>query len=183
MGVICANKHIYVKEGSEVKEYNLIAVGMRSSNYKNEWYSNFKMGPSGDHQGFVEASTIAYNHVKSFYETHKSDFKASATDPDLPTKFWVTGYSRGAACANMLGGRLTDEAATTFNTTRDNIYVYTFATPQGVSADVHLFLSGKLIASTVLNPISISDGFMVSFWQTYCLHSPCNEFPSCDFPL
>ncbi len=153
MGVICANKHIYVKEGSDVREYNLIAVGMRSSNYKNEWYSNFKMGPSGDHQGFVEASTIAYNHVKSFYETHKSDFKASATDPDLPPKFWVTGYSRGAACANMVGGRLTDEAATTFNTTRDNVYVYTFATPQGVSKDVHPdYATSYTNIHNILNP-------------------------------
>ena len=33
MGVICANKHIYIKEGSDVREYNLIAVGMNKSSY------------------------------------------------------------------------------------------------------------------------------------------------------
>ena len=152
MGVICANKHIYIKEGTDVRQYNLIAVGMRSSNYKNEWASNFKVGATGDHQGFLEASTIAYNHVKSFYDAHKSDFKANPGDADLPVKFWVVGYSRGAACANLLGGRLTDEAATTFNTTSDNVYVYTFATPQGVSSSAHPNFASYTNIHNILNP-------------------------------
>lgn len=145
MGVICANKHIYVKESSDVREYNLIAVGMRSSNYKNEWASNLKMGATGDHTGFSEARDIAYNHVKTFYENHKNDFG------DIPTKFWVVGYSRGAACANMLGGKLTDEASD-FNSSKDNIYVYTFATPQGANTSVHNNLSEYTNIHNIINP-------------------------------
>ena len=145
MGVICANKHIYVKETSDVKEYNLIAVGMRSSNYKNEWASNLKMGATGDHTGFSEARDIAYTHVKSFYENHKNDFG------DIPTKFWIVGYSRGAACANMLGGKLTDEADD-FNSSKDNIYVYTFATPQGADTSVHVNLSEYTNIHNIINP-------------------------------
>ena len=145
MGVICANKHIYVKESSDVREYNLIAVGMRSSNYKNEWASNLKMGATGDHTGFSEARDIAYNHVKTFYENHKNDFG------DIPTKFWIVGYSRGAACANMLGGKLTDEAAD-FNSSKDNIYVYTFATPQGANTSVHNNLSEYTNIHNIINP-------------------------------
>lgn len=145
MGVICANKHIYVKETSGVQDYNLIAVGMRSSNYKNEWASNLKMGATGDHTGFSEARDIAYNHVKSFYEDHKNDFG------DIPTKFWIVGYSRGAACANMLGGKLTDEADD-FNSSKDNIYVYTFATPQGANTSVHNNLSEYTNIHNIINP-------------------------------
>lgn len=41
MGTVCANKHIYLKDGNNnVNEYNLMAVVMRSANYKNEWNSN-----------------------------------------------------------------------------------------------------------------------------------------------
>ena len=146
MGVICANKHIYIKEGADVREYNLIAVGMRSSNYKNEWASNLKLGESGDHAGFTEARDIAYSHVKSFYDAHKNDFG------NIPTKFWIVGYSRGAACANLLGGKITDEASTIFNTTQDNIYVYTFATPQGANISAHTNLDSYTNIHNIINP-------------------------------
>lgn len=145
MGVICANKHIYIKEGSDVREYNLIAVGMRGSNYRNEWASNLKMGASGDHEGFVEARNIAYNHVKTFYDAHKNDFG------NIPTKFWIAGFSRGGACANMLGGKLTDEASQ-FNTTKENIYVYTFEAPQAANTSVHTNLDEYTNIHNVVNP-------------------------------
>ena len=131
MGSVCANKPIYIKNaGGTVNKYNLISIVTRGANYKLEWLSNFKMGNSGDHDGFTESTDVVYNHFTSFYNEHKDDFG------DIPVKIWLVGYSRGAAIANMLGARLTDEASN-FNTTKTDIYCITMGTPMGVSTSEH----------------------------------------------
>lgn len=40
---------------------------MRSANYTYEWLSNFRFGPSGDHQGFSEGRDVVYSHFENFY--------------------------------------------------------------------------------------------------------------------
>lgn len=132
MGSVCANKPIYVKNSAgAVEKYNLMVIAMRSANYQKEWELNFKVGETGDHEGFSYSRDRVYSHVESFYNSHKDDFGAG-----LPIKLWVVGYSRGAAVANMLGGKLTDNAGS-FNTTMENIYCYTLGTPRGVLISAH----------------------------------------------
>ena len=131
MGSVCANKHIYLKdESGNVQDYNIMAIAMRSANYSNEWLSNFTLGPSGDHQGFSESRDIVFTHLNTFYNEHKDDFG------NIPIKIWIVGYSRGAAVANMLAGKVTDECAS-FNTTKENIYCYTLGTPRGALISNH----------------------------------------------
>ena len=48
-------------------------------------------------------------------------------------KYWVSGFSRAAAVANLTAGYLTDEAAD-FYTTQDDVYGYTWECPQGAAA-------------------------------------------------
>lgn len=131
MGAVCANKPIHIKNGSEINRFNLFVVAMRSANYKSEWESNFTIGQAGDHQGFSSSRDIVYEHVTNFYNEHKDDFGGG-----LPVKLWVVGYSRGAGVANMLGGKLTDNASA-FNTTKENIYCYTLGTPRGAAISEH----------------------------------------------
>ena len=131
MGAVCANKPIYIKKGSEINRFNLIVVAMRSANYKSEWESNFTIGQTRDHQGFSSSRDVVYEHVTNFYNEHKDDFGGG-----LPVKLWVVGYSRGAGVANMLGGKLTDNASA-FNTTKENIYCYTLGTPRGAAISEH----------------------------------------------
>ena len=131
MGSVCANKHIYLKDNAgNVQDYNLFTIVMRSANYNYEWASNFKLGESGDHQGFSESRDRVYNHFNTFYDEHKNDFG------NLPVKIWIVGYSRGAGVANLLGGKITDECAS-FNTTKENIYCYTLGTPQAALISAH----------------------------------------------
>ena len=134
MGSVCANKPIYLKNSDgSVEKYNLITIVTRGANYKLEWLSNFKMGDTGDHAGFTESTDIVYNHFTSFYNEHKDDFG------NIPVKIWLAGYSRGAAIANMLAARLTDEA-NSFNTNKSNIYCITSGTPMGVLKSEHTLI-------------------------------------------
>jgi len=88
-----------------------------------EWYSNFDFaGKSGGEctvaENFYAASADIYGYVKSELE--------AIDDPVII----VTGYSRGAACANLLGLMLNEDFS------MDDIYVYTFATPTTVRGEV-----------------------------------------------
>ncbi|MBO6134719.1 MAG: hypothetical protein J6O09_02995 [Lachnospiraceae bacterium] len=131
MGSVIANKHIYIKNTSgNVEEYNLMAIVPRSANYESEWVSNFKIGGTGDHQGFSESRDIIYNHFETFYNDHYDDYG------NIPVKIWVVGYSRGAAVANMLGGKITDNA-TSFNSRKEDVYGYTLGTPKGALISNH----------------------------------------------
>ncbi|MBR1453331.1 MAG: hypothetical protein IJ593_01620 [Lachnospiraceae bacterium] len=155
MGAVCANKPIYIKDNTgNVTKYNLIVTAMRSANYESEWTSNFKIGESGDHQGFSESRDIVYSHLNTFYNEHKDDFGGS-----LPIKLWIVGYSRGAAVANMLGGKVTDNASI-FNTTKENIYCYTLGTPRGALIANHT--SPSLNSYTnIHNIVSSGDAFQM----------------------
>ena len=93
-------------------------IGIRATGDA-EWYSNFDFaGENGSAclyaENFMAAAQTVFDHVK----------------PDLDAMenpvIMVTGYSRGAATANLLGTLLNDAYGT------EDIYVYTFATPNTV---------------------------------------------------
>ena len=131
MGSIYANKHMYLKDNSgTVREYNTFVIAMRSAGYEEEWASNLQMGASGDHEGFAHSRDIVYDDFITFYNEHKDDYG------NLPVKIWIVGYSRGAGVANLLGGKVTDNAAS-FNTSKENIYCYTVGTPKGALKSAH----------------------------------------------
>lgn len=160
MGTLIANKHIYLKdEEGHVNEFNLMAIVQRSANYKYEWVSNFKIGESGDHQGFSESRDIVYNDFSTFYNEHKDDYGAN-----LPVKVWMVGYSRGAAVTNLLGGKVTDNAAS-FNTRKEDIYCYTLGTPKAVLASAH---TESLDSYTnIHNVVSAADLFALAVPETF----------------
>ena len=129
--------------GHRKVEYNgqakdIIAVSVRGTNGTlAEWSSNFDVGtPKYDstftdskfakyacgsadwadkenHKGFDIASTRLFKNLTS-YLTSNSYSKSN-------TVIWITGHSRGAAIANIMGARLKDNGYKSF--------AYTFATP------------------------------------------------------
>ena len=125
IGAYAATKPLTV----DGKDYTLIVLGVRGHNYGGEWYSNFDMGYEGDHAGFADARDKVLSFLKDYVAKY---------DITGPVKIWMTGYSRGAITANMVGGEL-DKG---FNIgegisfdTRD-LYCYTYETPAG-TADVN----------------------------------------------
>lgn len=81
---------------------------------QNEWFSNFDVGYSSEHTGFAKAADFAELRLGDYVFT-----RAIGTD----VRFFVTGYSRGGAVANILSKRLCDRYGL------DNVSCYTFASP------------------------------------------------------
>ena len=83
-----------------------------------EWISNFNVGKSGLHQGFSKAADEITASVISYIKVQNIDTKN--------IKLWITGHSRGGAVAGMSAVKLNERFGA------ENIYVYGFATPNGV---------------------------------------------------
>ena len=123
------------------KAQNLIVVAIRGGKYGDEWGSNGRIGYDGQafgyHYGFHEAAEDAIVQLKEY---------ASDNDLDLgESVVWITGFSRGAAAANVMGAMLTGQAAGSVGTedrsdsgplvtlSPENLFCYTFASPSTVS--------------------------------------------------
>lgn len=94
----------------------------------NEWISNLAISDTTKknliiHEGFLKTMTQVHNALIYFLLKHK-------IDPD-ETSFFITGHSRGAAVANLLGAALADESIFS----RSKIFAYTFAAPNVSQAE------------------------------------------------
>ena len=98
----------------------LVVISIRGT-ADGEWYSNFDFaGETGADSQYAENFMAA---AQSIFDAAKPDIDSYENPVVL-----ATGYSRGAACANLLGVLL-DEAYDP-----GDVYVYTFATPNIVRA-------------------------------------------------
>ncbi len=104
---------------------NLIAVVVRGGGYGAEWRSNFHVGDGTKHTGFNTAADEVYRNLVNY----RSDKGLKGNR----TKIWITGYSRGAAVANLVAGKINEKVPIH----REDLYVYTFATPNGVVTAKH----------------------------------------------
>lgn len=104
----------------------LVALVLRGGGYGGEWVSNLHTGVGAGHAGFV----IPVNEVLTALRNYLA--RAAAQPGGTGTlKLWVGGYSRGAAVANLLAGRINKELP---EIDRKNVFVYTFATPVALTA-------------------------------------------------
>lgn len=98
----------------------LIALVIRSSNYGLEWVSNFD-------------SSLEENHHRGFYLSARKVMQRVQVylSENCITKspiIWLSGYSRGAAVANITAALLSDHQIVS----DERIFAYTFATPATV---------------------------------------------------
>ena len=89
------------------------AVVMRGSEGR-EWLSNFDIGFMAEHRGFSRATDFAEQKLMDYIFTRTIG---------LEPRFFVCGYSRGGAAANILAKRLCDRYGT------DRVWAYTVASP------------------------------------------------------
>jgi hypothetical protein len=101
---------------------NVAVISVRGTG-DGEWYSNFDF--AGESRGQCLYAENFMAAAQDIFAGIKADIDAM----DEPVII-ATGYSRGAACANLLG-MLLDEAYG-----MDDVYVYTFATPNTVRGEV-----------------------------------------------
>ena len=143
IGVVVGNMPITVKG----ENYTLIALAVRGGGYESEWASNFTIGISGQHNGFNTAKNNVLDYLKTYVEEQNITGAV---------KFWITGYSRAAATANLVGGAIDNGAviSTDISYAYDDIYTYCFETPAGaLTADV----KGQAKYNNIFNIINSSD--------------------------
>lgn len=142
IGAIAANKKITLDND----EYTLIALAVRGGGYESEWASNFTIGENGKHQGFDKAKEQVLDFLGEYIDEH-------GISGDI--KLWITGYSRGAATANMVAGALDSNVKfnEACNLDRKDLFAYTFETPAGV-LDWHVH---KMSVSNIYNIINPND--------------------------
>lgn len=101
----------------------LIAIAIRSGNYGSEWYDNFQVGNAVDHEGFSRGRQKAIEFLEYYLEKHHVKDHV---------KFWIAGYSRGSAIANLTAAYL-DRGEIVSNEISyripDDIYAYCFEVP------------------------------------------------------
>ena len=110
----------------DIDGVSLIAVVIRGNNYDGEWTNNFLAGKSGDPEGFSGAAAKVLSRLDSYRDSHGI----------TKAKYWVTGYSRAGAVANLIGKTL-NEDRDKYGADADGIFVYTFEAPNCSSDDVH----------------------------------------------
>lgn len=99
---------------------DLIIVVLRGGGYGAEWASNFHVGNGDLHIGFKTPANSVYSTLAAIIENRNIDTKNA--------KIWITGYSRGAAIANIVSGMINNNNLIE----HDNLYSYLFAVPSGV---------------------------------------------------
>ena len=97
----------------------LVSVSIQGFEYGREWSDNFNIGIEGDHAGFAARA----DEVKMFLKGYINSKGYSKEN----VKLLVTGYSRAAAVANLLGKRINDDQSIA---TVENTFIYTFECPQ-----------------------------------------------------
>ena len=98
--------------------YRLYCVPVRGTAANSEWYSNFNIGTSGEHEGFHKAAKEVYNKITLELMNDSYDADHSIV--------WLTGHSRGAAVSNIVAGMLNENGLCCMP---EHIFAYTFACP------------------------------------------------------
>ncbi len=154
IGVIVAHKDIEVRGSQKT----VIALAIRGGGYEAEWGSNFQVGESGDHGGFSAASLKAHGFLEEYIEDHSEDFQDDVA-------VWMTGFSRAAATANLLAGKLTaDGEIGGISLGAHNIYAYCFATPMGrltTAADQGTYTN----IHNIVNPYDLVTKVAPAYWS------------------
>ena len=115
IGVCLANKTL--PDGK-----TLVIVSVRSLGYEAEWVSNFTLGTgNGEAKGFGSAANQILSELAGYLDRYGID----GTDEN--TKFWITGYSRGGAVANLVSKHVVD----IYDNDGTRIYAYPNAVPKG----------------------------------------------------
>ena len=121
VGVAIAQKEITLND----ETYTLVPIAIRGGNYGAEWGSNLTLGSEEvQAKGFEDAAKQVYDEVQNYIDNYGLSEKMLSGK----LKFWVVGYSRGGATANLLSKELID---TYVNLSKNQVYSYTFEAPMG----------------------------------------------------
>jgi len=120
-------------------DFGLVFVAIRGTVGREDWLSNINMANEWGaatnlnpvtlpklHEGFHKSAQFVMEALEQYARDYKIDLKKA--------KILVTGHSRGAATANLVGKMLDDaqdgpKTSPFADVKRENVFVYTIATP------------------------------------------------------
>lgn len=141
IATLMASKTLRDQEG----EFLLVAVAVSGGGYEDEWLSNFSFGDASVHDGFFSAAFTVFERVFDYVDTYAGNGRF---------KIWMGGYSRAAAVSNMTAVL----ALTAEQVDKEDLYVYTFATPNNIRAESGAFeLDGTYDYSGIYNVVGMFD--------------------------
>ena len=114
---------------------------VRGGGYGAEWSSNFNVGTEAYHTGFYTAASEITSAARDY-------LAGLAADGRENIKLLVTGYSRGAAIADIIAANLISEDSY-------DVYAYTFAAPQWIDSSRDSIYTGNF--SQIFNVVSRGD--------------------------
>lgn len=147
IGVAISQKEISMNG----ETYTLVPIAIRGGGYEVEWSSNVTIGSSNEAAGFADAADQAYKHVQNYIR----DYGLTEKVLEGKVKFWVVGYSRAGATANLTAKRLIDY----YTYVGNQVFGYTFEAPMGgvESAKVGMPYTGNGTYPTIHNTINELD--------------------------
>ena len=130
----------------------LIMVVLRGGGYGAEWRSNFHIGSGDFHNGFKTPADDVYATLTALISNANIDTETA--------KIWITGYSRGAAIANLVSGMINNNRLIK----PENLYSYLFAVPSGVKVDnqnakapVHSNIFNMILPYDIVPKVAMSE--------------------------
>lgn len=130
----------------DMKYKYVIDITVRSASYEAEWANNVKLGLTGEAEGFGGA---ANKIVETYLPEYLNKY------PELDTylnngqvAFFINGYSRGAATANLTAKKLIDE----YQDEGNGIYAYCIEAPQGGVGEAELENKDYTGIHNIINP-------------------------------
>lgn len=123
--IACVIASKKLEQKKDMKYKYAIDISIRSAGYEAEWISNVSLGKEGEAKGFKEASEKIMNtYLKEYFDRNK-DFNKYLANGEVA--FYVNGYSRGGATANLTAKKLIDK----YQKAGNGVYAYCIEAPQG----------------------------------------------------
>lgn len=136
IGVTIGSKELAKADGTKTG-YILVPVVIRGGGYELEWASNATLNKAQEVAG-MEAygfSKAAGDVIKEI-DKYIADYGLTDAIKDGKVKFWVAGYSRAGATANITSKRLIEKYADGSNGKKNQVFGYTCEAPMGGTDNV-----------------------------------------------
>ena len=144
-----------------IEDFTVLSVTTRSGGYFNEWSNNVMLG-KGDqsdymHEGWHYCANKTIDYIATYIKEQKVSGKI---------KLWFSGFSRGGAVVNIAGGLIDnyiDQGTVNkyfegITLTHDDLFVYTFESPQGANVNSTTVKSPKdQIYNNIFNIVNPND--------------------------
>lgn len=137
IGVAIGSKELKKADGTKTGDV-LVPITVRGLQYELEWLSNVTLGHAGETtalgkeaMGFSAAASQVMAEIDYYLDKYglRDKFRKGEV------KFWITGYSRAGATANITAKRLLEKIEVECPGHRSQVFAYTCEAPKGGTDD------------------------------------------------